>query len=110
MSNYTTKTSVPVDAVPVTGTIIHDTSIPSGAARAIPITPNYTTTFSSTEISNDKTSLIERAYELYVQKLLSENKIDFDLIIEKVIDLMNKNPAILELYRKTYQYLIIDDC
>ena len=54
MSNYTTKTSVPVDAVPVTGTIILDTSVPSGAARATPITPNYTTTFSSTEISNDQ--------------------------------------------------------
>ena len=63
----------------------------------------------STEIPNDKTSLIERAYELYVLKLLSENKIDFDLIIEKVIDLWNKNPVILELYRKTYQYLIIDE-
>ena len=54
MSNYTTKTSVPVDAVPVTGTIIHDTSVPSGAARAIPITPNYTTTFGAQEISNDQ--------------------------------------------------------
>ncbi len=56
MSNYTTKTSVPVDAVPVTGTIVHDTSVPSGPVRAIPlpVQPNYTTAFRSREISNDQ--------------------------------------------------------
>ena len=63
----------------------------------------------STGITNGYTAIIEKAYKYYVQKLLSENKIDFDLIIEKVIELWNTTPDILDLYRKTYQYLIIDE-
>lgn len=63
----------------------------------------------STRITNELEAIIEKAYKHYVQKLLSENKIDFDLIIEKVIELWETLPDILDLYRKTYQYLIIDE-
>ena len=64
---------------------------------------------SSTENRDKYTEMIEKAYDYYVQKLLSENKIDFDLMIEKVIELWNNMPELLDLYRKTYQYLIIDE-
>jgi superfamily I DNA/RNA helicase len=63
----------------------------------------------ATGIANESTTVIEKAYKYYVQKLLNENKIDFDLIIEKVIELWNTIPDILDFYRKSYQYLIIDE-
>lgn len=50
-----------------------------------------------------------RAYDQYVQSLINEDKMDFDLIIEKVIELWDEKPEYLDLYRKKYQYLIIDE-
>lgn len=64
---------------------------------------------SSTDNTVGDIATIEKAYNYYIRKLLSENKIDFDLIIEKVIELWNKVPEILDLYRKSFQYLIIDE-
>ncbi|HEA70957.1 MAG TPA: ATP-dependent helicase [archaeon] len=52
---------------------------------------------------------IVRAYDQYVQSLINEDKMDFDLIIEKVIELWDEKPEYLDLYRKKYQYLIIDE-
>jgi len=63
----------------------------------------------ATEIGGQYTSKIENAYNLYVQNLIKKDKIDFDLIIEKVIELWDKFPDILDLYRRKYQYLIIDE-
>lgn len=50
-----------------------------------------------------------RAYDQYVQSLINEDIMDFDLIIEKVIQLWDEKPEYLDLYRKKYQYLIIDE-
>ncbi len=52
---------------------------------------------------------LERAYNYYVQSLLNEGKIDFNLIIEKTLELWDNYPEYLDLYRKKYQYLIIDE-
>ena len=50
MSNYTAKTSVPVTAIPVTGTVISNQSTPV-EAREVPFQPNFTSTFGSSSIS-----------------------------------------------------------
>ncbi len=50
MSNYTAKTSVPVTAVPVTGTVIPSQSVPV-EAREVPFQPNFTSTFGSSSVS-----------------------------------------------------------
>jgi len=50
MSNYTSKTSVPVTAIPVTGTVIPNQSVPV-EAREIPFQPNFTSTFGSSSVS-----------------------------------------------------------
>lgn len=48
-------------------------------------------------------------YEVYQDILLSNNAIDFDDIILLVYKLLTNNDSVANLYRKTYEYICVDE-
>lgn len=52
---------------------------------------------------------IARVYALSEFKLAKNNAVDFDDLISKPIELLKKNPSILEAYREKFKYILIDE-
>jgi len=52
---------------------------------------------------------ISRVYTLSELKLAKNNAVDFDDLISKPIELLKKNPDILEAYREKFKYILIDE-
>ncbi len=52
---------------------------------------------------------ISRIYTLSELKLAKNNAVDFDDLISKPIELLKKNPDILEAYREKFKYILIDE-
>ena len=52
---------------------------------------------------------VAQLYPIY-QKILKENNaLDFDDLLNKVVELFKKNPGILEKYQNKFQYILIDE-
>jgi len=58
---------------------------------------------------NEYNEIFKISYNNYLTEIFKENKIDFDGILLKIIELWEKSPHILELYRVKYRYLLIDE-
>lgn len=52
---------------------------------------------------------ISRVYTLSELKLKKNNAVDFDDLISKPVELLKKNPDILETYRERFKYILIDE-
>jgi len=48
-------------------------------------------------------------YQNYQKELKENNALDFDDLINKTIELFEKNPQILEKYQEKYKYILIDE-
>lgn len=55
----------------------------------------------------DKTAL--RAFERYEEELEKQNAFDFDDLLVKVVKIWREHPAVLEKYRRRYQYILVDE-
>jgi len=70
------------------------------------------------EISRIKNNLLDPSeleeptrtiYDEYENKLKEQNAFDFDDLIEKVVRLFTKNPAILHKYQRMYSHVLVDE-
>ena len=52
---------------------------------------------------------IARVYEAYNQRLLANNALDFDDIIMKTVELLEKNPDVLQYYQNRFRYVSVDE-
>jgi len=52
---------------------------------------------------------IALVYELYQQKLIENNAIDFDDIINYTIRILTENPECLEYYSEKFKYVLVDE-
>ncbi len=48
-------------------------------------------------------------YALYEKKLKASNALDFDDLIVKTLELLEKNEDILELYQERFKYILVDE-
>lgn len=48
-------------------------------------------------------------YALYQKKLKQNNALDFDDLINKSVELFQKNPLVLEYYQNKFQYVLVDE-
>lgn len=62
------------------------------------------------EIFTDyESGFIAEIYEKYEQELRKNKALDFDDLIVKGIDLIRKNPGVLEKYQNRFRYLLVDE-
>lgn len=54
-------------------------------------------------------SKIAAVYSLYQKKLRKNNAMDFDDIIFFTVKILRENPAVLEYYRNTFRYIMVDE-
>jgi len=52
---------------------------------------------------------IKAIYEVYQQRLASSNAMDFDDLLIKPIELIEKDAKILQKYQKRFQYILVDE-
>lgn len=53
--------------------------------------------------------IISRAYTTYQKRLEDANAMDFDDLINKVVELFKKCPDVLEYYQNRFRYLMVDE-
>ena len=53
--------------------------------------------------------LISDLYEEYAKRLKENNAMDFDDLIMKTVELFEKHPDILEIYRERFKYIMVDE-
>ena len=53
--------------------------------------------------------IISRAYTTYQKRLEDADAMDFDDLINKVVELFNKCPDVLEYYQNRFRYLMVDE-
>ena len=66
-------------------------------------------TFKRESEHNFRLNKIADAYLLYQKKLKTNNALDFDDLIYKVVELFKKNPDVLEFYQRKFQYIMVDE-
>jgi superfamily I DNA/RNA helicase len=59
--------------------------------------------------STKDTEIYSDIYNNYSNLLLSKNKMDFDLLLVKTLELFNSHPKILQFLRRKIEYIIIDE-
>lgn len=59
--------------------------------------------------SDHRISVIAKIYTLYQKKLKQNGALDFDDILYLAVDLLRKNPDILDYYQKKFQYILVDE-
>lgn len=52
---------------------------------------------------------IAKLYEMYQDKLRSNNALDFDDLIMKTVELFATNPTVLRYYQEKFQYILVDE-
>jgi len=52
---------------------------------------------------------VEKVYELYQQKLVANNALDFDDIIMLTVRLFRENPEVLAYYQDKFRYILVDE-
>lgn len=60
-------------------------------------------------LSDHNASLAAAVYKEYEKRLKKNNAVDFDDLIIKTIDLLIKNPEILEHYQEKYTHILVDE-
>ncbi len=59
--------------------------------------------------SDHNASLVTTVYKEYEKRLKKNNAVDFDDLIMKAIDVLIKNPEVLERYQKKYTHILVDE-
>lgn len=54
-------------------------------------------------------SQIVQIYRLYQKQLRANNALDFDDILMLTVEVLTKNPAVLERYQNLFQYIMVDE-
>ncbi len=54
-------------------------------------------------------SKIGKIYEMYQNRLRSNNALDFDDLIMKTVELFQTNPTVLRYYQEKFQYIMVDE-
>lgn len=63
-----------------------------------------------TEVGNDyKMQLIAKAYTAYETRLAESNALDFDDIIMRTVQLLQKHPDIAGMYQEKFRYISVDE-
>ncbi len=52
---------------------------------------------------------VAKVYELYQQKLEKANAFDFDDLIMKTVELLEKNPKVTEKYQNLWEHILVDE-
>ncbi|MBU2595651.1 UvrD-helicase domain-containing protein [Patescibacteria group bacterium] len=55
------------------------------------------------------TETVAKIYPLYEKKLKELNALDFDNLINKLIELLQKEPRVLERYQRLFKYILVDE-
>ncbi|MFZ5650432.1 MAG: DNA helicase PcrA [Bacillota bacterium] len=53
--------------------------------------------------------VVSRVYRLYQEKLLANNALDFDDILEVTVRLFRRNPNVLKYYQNKFRYILVDE-
>lgn len=61
------------------------------------------------EIGNARGRDIKKIYKLYEEKMLENNAIDFDGIIMRTVELLERFPEVLEEYQNKFDYVFVDE-
>ncbi len=59
--------------------------------------------------SPEKDAHVKEVFERYESELMKNNAFDFDDLIEKVVQIFKKNPAILEKYQNMFDVILVDE-
>ncbi|WP_295643618.1 UvrD-helicase domain-containing protein [uncultured Corynebacterium sp.] len=59
--------------------------------------------------SNPHTINIASLYATYQRRLRAANAVDFDDLIGEVVDILRKNPAVAEHYRRRFRHVLVDE-
>ncbi|MBD7913127.1 UvrD-helicase domain-containing protein [Clostridium cibarium] len=59
--------------------------------------------------SNFRENKIADVYLMYQKRLKENNAMDFDDLIFKTVELLKKNPDVLEFYQRKFQYIMVDE-
>lgn len=60
-------------------------------------------------IYDSRLKYIAEAYELYQQRMLTSDAMDFDDLIYYTIRLFENNPDVLEIYQRRFKYIMVDE-
>ncbi len=83
---------------------------PKVVANAISIAKDKLESADSFEITHDpRTKDISNIYKLYQKKLLEYNAVDFDDIIMKTVELLEKDSEVREYYQNKFKYVLVDE-
>jgi DNA helicase-2/ATP-dependent DNA helicase PcrA len=58
--------------------------------------------------SSSYSGVASEIYQEYINEL-SNNKVDYDNLLLKTIDLFEKHPLVLDVYRSLFQYILVDE-
>jgi DNA helicase-2/ATP-dependent DNA helicase PcrA len=52
---------------------------------------------------------LEKVHAAYVKKKRDTNSVDFDDMLQLTVDLLKRNPSVLEIYRKRFRHILVDE-
>lgn len=52
---------------------------------------------------------VSKVYELYMNKMKKYNALDFDDLLLFTVEILEKNPAVLDKYQEKYKYIMVDE-
>lgn len=65
--------------------------------------------FANMYASDTRMSTVAKVYKLYQSKLIRNNAMDFDDIINNTIKIFEENPDVLEVYQNKFHYVLVDE-
>ena len=83
---------------------------PKAVAGAISIAKDELKNPDDVDVSRDPRSRdIVAIYKLYQRKMQEYNAVDFDDIIMRTVELLEKNPDVLDYYQSKFRYVLVDE-
>lgn len=65
--------------------------------------------FANMYASDIRMTTVAKCYKLYQSKLIKNNAVDFDDIINNTIKIFEENPEVLEVYQNKFKYILVDE-
>ena len=63
----------------------------------------------NTESYNSRLSMIADAYEMYQQRLVTSDAMDFDDLLCNTVRLFREHPDVLDVYKRQFKYIMVDE-
>jgi len=82
---------------------------PRGLARKISDLKNELVTPKQYADSPEADQVLVPVYNAYAERLKIASALDFDDIIMKTVELLQKNPAVAEHYRRRFRHILVDE-